>query len=190
MAQQNNRNITEGLLYLWTNFDDPRLNGLRVIARTSKALTHTDKDTHADSGNDNTRRPKLASGKNQSKVPLLAQLKWTVGYHSNPFQFVYPREGRAVRGRCEGCANTDTRFVSWINKKMIQLMKHWSYVPVVISRWGSFSVEKNRMCYKTYHLFDYLATNHYSSKYSKYHSIYLINFVFVILLYSATPTQI
>ena len=34
------------------------------MARTSKWLTHTHTDTHTDAGDDNTRRPKLASGKN------------------------------------------------------------------------------------------------------------------------------
>ena len=45
----------------------------RVIVRTSKWLTHrqTDRqtDTHTDAGNDNTRRPKLASGKKLKQDP-------------------------------------------------------------------------------------------------------------------------
>ena len=51
------------LLHLWSKFGDPSLNGSRGIARTSKWLIHTHTDTQTDTGNDNTRRPKLASGK-------------------------------------------------------------------------------------------------------------------------------
>ena len=36
------------------------------IQRTSKWLTHRQTDKHTDTGNDNTRRPKLALGKNKS----------------------------------------------------------------------------------------------------------------------------
>ena len=65
---QNNRDLNQGLLHLWSKFGDPSLNGWWVIARTSKCLPHTQTDgrTHrqTDAGNDNTRRPKLASGKN------------------------------------------------------------------------------------------------------------------------------
>ena len=57
-----------GILHLWSKFGDPSLNGWWVIARTIKWLPHirTDgrMDTQTDAGNDNTRRPKLASGKN------------------------------------------------------------------------------------------------------------------------------
>ena len=55
---QNNRALNQGLLHLWSKFGDPSLNGWWVIARTNSWLTDT--QTHA--GNDNTRRPKLASG--------------------------------------------------------------------------------------------------------------------------------
>ena len=65
---QNNRNLNQGLLHLWSKFGDPSLNGWWVIARTSKRLPHTWTDGRTDTqtyaGNDNTRRPKLASGKN------------------------------------------------------------------------------------------------------------------------------
>ena len=64
----NNRDLNQGLLHLWSKFGDPSLNGSQVIARTSKWLTHRQTDrhthTHTDAGNDNTGRPKLASGKN------------------------------------------------------------------------------------------------------------------------------
>ena len=60
--------LNQGLLHLWSKFGDPSLNGSRVIARTSKWLTHrlTHTRTHRDACYDNTRRPKLASGKNVS----------------------------------------------------------------------------------------------------------------------------
>ena len=69
---QNNRDLNQSLLHLWSKFGDPSLNGSQVIAWTSKWLTHRlthtrgHKHTHTDTGNDNTRRPKLASGKNWS----------------------------------------------------------------------------------------------------------------------------
>ena len=56
---QNNRALNQGFLHLWSKFGDPSLNGWWVIARTNSWLT----DTHTHAGNDNTRRPKLASGK-------------------------------------------------------------------------------------------------------------------------------
>ena len=61
--KKNNRDLNQDLLHLWSKFGDPSLNGSQVIARTSKWLTHTHTDTHTDAGDDNTRRPKLASGK-------------------------------------------------------------------------------------------------------------------------------
>ena len=53
---------------------NPSLNGSRVIAWTSKWLTHrlthkhTRTHTHTDAGDDNTRRPKLASGKKAYRI--------------------------------------------------------------------------------------------------------------------------
>ena len=41
ITPQNNRDLNQGLLHLWSKFGDPSLNGSRVIARTSKWLTHT-----------------------------------------------------------------------------------------------------------------------------------------------------
>ena len=38
--KQNYRDLNQGLLHLWFQFDDPSLNGSRVITRTSKWLTH------------------------------------------------------------------------------------------------------------------------------------------------------
>ena len=59
IAPRNNRDLNQHLLHLWSKFGDPGLNGSRVIAQTSKWLTHrlTHTDTHTDAGNDNTRRP-------------------------------------------------------------------------------------------------------------------------------------
>ena len=62
------RDLNQGLLHLWCKFGDPSLNWCWVIARTSKWLPHGRTDTQTDAGNDNTRRPKLASGKNTTAV--------------------------------------------------------------------------------------------------------------------------
>ena len=72
---QNNRPLNQGLLHLWSKFGDPSLNGWRIITRTNSWLTDT--QTHIHAGNDNTRRPKLASGKNPKKQVV------------NCFQFSY-----------------------------------------------------------------------------------------------------
>ena len=53
--------INQGLLHLWSKFGGPSLNGSWVIARKTSDW-HTDGQT--DAVHDNTRRPKLASGKN------------------------------------------------------------------------------------------------------------------------------
>ena len=63
IGPQNNRALNQGLLHLWSKFGDPSLNSWWIIARTSSWLTDTQTHTHA--GNDNTRRPKLASGNNR-----------------------------------------------------------------------------------------------------------------------------
>ena len=59
ITPQNNRDLNQGVLHLWFKFGDSNLNEWKVIARTSPWLT----PTRTDAGNDNTRRPKLASGK-------------------------------------------------------------------------------------------------------------------------------
>ena len=67
---QNNRALNQDLWHLWSKFGDPSLNGWWVIVRTNSWLmdtrTHTHIHTHA--GNDNTRRPKLASGKKHKSI--------------------------------------------------------------------------------------------------------------------------
>ena len=60
ITPQNNRDLNQGVLHFWFKFGDSNLNEWQVIARTSPWLT----PTRTDAGNDNTRRPKLASGKN------------------------------------------------------------------------------------------------------------------------------
>ena len=64
IVPQNNRDLNQGLFHLWSKFGDSSLNGWWVIARTSWWLTDRHTHTHTHAGNDNTRRPKLASGKN------------------------------------------------------------------------------------------------------------------------------
>ena len=65
IAPQNNRDLNQGVLHLWSKFGDPSLNGWWVIARTNLVT-----DGRTDRGNDNTRRPKLASGNNhQPRLP-------------------------------------------------------------------------------------------------------------------------
>ena len=62
IVPQNNRDLNQGLLHLWSKFGDPSWNGWWVIARTSLWLMHGWTHTQTDAGNNNTRRPKLASG--------------------------------------------------------------------------------------------------------------------------------
>ena len=67
---QNNRDLNQCGLLLWTKFYQPSLNRW-VIVRTSKWLVHT----HTDTGDDNTRRPKLASGNETfiRQIPMFHQ---------------------------------------------------------------------------------------------------------------------
>ena len=58
--------LTKVFLLFWSKFSDCSLNGWQVIARTNKWLPHTQTDV----ANDNTRRPKLASGKNWGRYKL------------------------------------------------------------------------------------------------------------------------
>ena len=46
ITPKNNRDLYQGLLHLWSKFGDPSLNGSRVIAWTSKWLTHRLTHTH------------------------------------------------------------------------------------------------------------------------------------------------
>ena len=80
ITPQNYRDLNQGLLHLLSKFGEPSLNGCWVIARTSKCLPHTQTDgrTHrqTDAGNGNTRRPKLASGKNDISMGILLEVFW------------------------------------------------------------------------------------------------------------------
>ena len=88
IALQNNEDLNQCTLHLWSKFSDPSLNGwiietltkvfcifgpnLVILAWTGDELSRgqtwwrTDgrTDRRTDAGNDNIRRPKLASGKN------------------------------------------------------------------------------------------------------------------------------
>ena len=59
--------LTQGNLFYWLKFGNPGLNGLQVIAWTTSGLTHGRTHRQTDAGNDNTRKPKLASGENKLK---------------------------------------------------------------------------------------------------------------------------
>ena len=58
----NNRDLNQGVLLLWSKFGDSSLNPWQDIMRTSKWLPHTQTHRQTDAANDNTQRPKLASG--------------------------------------------------------------------------------------------------------------------------------
>ena len=64
MISKNNRDLNQGVLYLWSKFCDLSFNERWVIVRTSSCLTHTHIRTHrpTDAADDNTWRPKLALG--------------------------------------------------------------------------------------------------------------------------------
>ena len=59
IAPQNNKDFNQGILHLWSKLGGPSLNGWWVIAPTNLVT-----DGRTDAANDNTRRPKWASGKN------------------------------------------------------------------------------------------------------------------------------
>ena len=69
---QNNRNLNQGLLHLWSKFGDPSLNGWWVIARTSKRLPHTRTDgrTHR-----HTQATTIPEGQNWPRVKTKAVQK-------------------------------------------------------------------------------------------------------------------
>ena len=48
IAPQNNRDLKQGVLHLWSKFGDPSLNGWWVMAQTSSGLTSTHMRTHTD----------------------------------------------------------------------------------------------------------------------------------------------
>ena len=75
IVPQNSRDLNQGLLHLWSKCGDPSWNGYWVITRTSSWLTHRRTHIQTDAGNDNTRRPKLASRKNYS-ISKLKHVRW------------------------------------------------------------------------------------------------------------------
>ena len=81
ITPQNNRDLNQGVLLFWSKFGDSSLNGWQVIARTSKWLPHTQTHRQTDAANDNTRRSKLASGKNWSREKFWR--KWLFGGDSS-----------------------------------------------------------------------------------------------------------
>ena len=89
IVPQNNRDLNQGLLHFWSKFGDPSWNGWWVIARTSSWLTHGRTHTQTDAGNDNTRRPKLASGKNNI---CKAIYRWPHICPSNPSNSLWPSD--------------------------------------------------------------------------------------------------
>ena len=85
----NNKHLNQGVLHLWSKFGDSSLNGWWVIVRTSKWLIHTHRhmDRHTDAGDDNTQRPKLASGKKHQSCTLF--LGYTAPFFIKHFQEMY-----------------------------------------------------------------------------------------------------
>ena len=63
------RDLIQGVLHFWSKFGDPSLKGWWVITRTSSWLNLSHTDTHTSAGKDNTRRPKLTSGKKSREPP-------------------------------------------------------------------------------------------------------------------------
>ena len=62
------------VILAWTGTE---LSRGQTIDRHTDWHTHTDTHTHTDAGNDNTRRPKLASGKNRCQMNALVKVFWT-----------------------------------------------------------------------------------------------------------------
>ena len=54
----------KGVLHFWSIFGDSNLSGWKVITLKNSELTVTKTHVQTDTGNDNTRKPKLSSGKN------------------------------------------------------------------------------------------------------------------------------
>ena len=62
---QTNRDLNQGLFHLWSKFDDPSLNSWWLMSyHMDKLKIDGQTQAHTHTGKDNTRRPKLASGKN------------------------------------------------------------------------------------------------------------------------------
>ena len=68
---QINRDLNQGILHLWSKLGAPSLTGDQLSGGQARNW-RTDTQTQSDAGNNNTRRPKLASGKN-----LRTKFYWT-----------------------------------------------------------------------------------------------------------------
>ena len=66
---QNNRDLNQGLIHLWSKFGDPSLNGWWVIARTSKWLPHGRTDGHWQ-----TQATTIPEGQNWPRVKIIRDL--------------------------------------------------------------------------------------------------------------------
>ena len=73
ITPKNKRDLNQGLLHLLSKFGDPSWYGSWVIGQTSLWLTHGRTHTQTDAGNDNTRRPILARGKNGKFFDVLGK---------------------------------------------------------------------------------------------------------------------
>ena len=78
---QNNRDLNQGLLHLHFKFGDPSLNGSRVIARTSKWLTHRLTDTQ-------TQATTIPEGQTWPRVKMLI-----VSTNLFPCSLIFPTYG-------------------------------------------------------------------------------------------------
>ena len=73
--QKNNRDLNQCLLHLWSKFGDlawtgPELSRGQARDWHTNGHTHTHGHTHKGVGDDNTRRPKLASGKKANVIHI------------------------------------------------------------------------------------------------------------------------
>ena len=69
LPNQNNRDLNQGVFQIWSKFGDPSLKGHELLcgqAHDWPMEGWTDKPTNA--GNNNIRRPKLASGNKNTKM--------------------------------------------------------------------------------------------------------------------------
>ena len=104
-------NLNHGVLHLWSRFGDPSLKEWWVMARTTSGVIHTHGHTHTqtDAVNNNTWRPKLASGKN----PLISCIS---------FYFW------AANGPEFGTRRPKNTIISehWTNKSAYKVSRRWS----------------------------------------------------------------
>ena len=73
IVPQNNRNLNQGLLHLWSKFGDPSLNGWWIIARTSSWLTDTWTHTHI-----HTQATTIPEGQNWPRVMISPAQELTI----------------------------------------------------------------------------------------------------------------